>query len=53
LSFISDTRPERVWHLRHFRDPQSISPWCIMSKRPFTGLRLNDLTSYLLSFKRA
>jgi len=53
LSFIGDTRPEREWHLKHFRDPQSVSPGSIMSKRPFTGLQLNDLTSYLLSLKRA
>ena len=52
LSYVGDTRPDREWHLRHFRDPQSVSPGSIMPKFPLTEQQLNDLTSYLLSLRR-
>jgi ubiquinol-cytochrome c reductase cytochrome b subunit len=52
LSYVGDLRPEREWHLRHFRDPQSVSPGSIMPKFPLTEQELNDLTSYMLSLKR-
>ncbi len=52
LSFIGDARPEREWHLKHFRDPQSVSPGSIMPKFPLNDQELNDLTSYVLSLKR-
>jgi ubiquinol-cytochrome c reductase cytochrome b subunit len=52
LSFVGDARPERDWHLKHFRDPQSVSPGSIMPKFPLTEPQLNDLTSYMLSLKR-
>ena len=26
LSYVGDERPDREWHLRHFRDPQSVVP---------------------------
>ncbi len=52
LSFVGDSRPEREWHLRHFRDPQSVSPGSIMPKFPLTEPELNDLTSYMLSLRR-
>lgn len=52
LSYVGDTRPEREWHLRHFRDPQSVSPGSIMPKFPLNDRELYDLTSYMLSLKR-
>ena len=52
LSFVGDTRPEREWHLKHFRDPQSVSPGSIMPKFPLNEQELNDLTGYMLSLKR-
>lgn len=52
LSYVGELRPEREWHLRHFRDPQSVSPGSIMPKFPLTEQELNDLTSYMLSLKR-
>ncbi|MBU6481415.1 MAG: cytochrome b N-terminal domain-containing protein [Nitrospirae bacterium] len=53
LSYVGDTRPEREWHLKHFRDPQSVSPGSFMPKFPLDDKQLNDLTSYMLSLKRA
>lgn len=52
LSFVGDARPERAWHLKHFRDPQSVSPGSIMPKFPLNERELEDLTSYMLSLKR-
>ena len=52
LSFVGDARPEREWHLKHFRDPQSLSPGSIMPKFPLSDQELNDLTGYMLSLKR-
>ena len=48
LSSIGDARPDREWHVKHFRDPQSVSPGSIMPKFPLTEPELNDLTSYML-----
>ncbi|HJR77137.1 MAG TPA: cytochrome b N-terminal domain-containing protein [Nitrospiraceae bacterium] len=53
LSYVGDARPDREWHLKHFRDPQSVSPGTIMPKFPLTDAELNDLTSYMLSLKRS
>jgi len=52
LSFVGETRPERDWHLKHFRDPQAVSPGSIMPKFPLSERELEDLTSYMLSLKR-
>ena len=52
LSYIGDQRPEREWHLKHFRNPQSVSPGSIMPKFPLTDQELQDLTSYMLSLRR-
>jgi ubiquinol-cytochrome c reductase cytochrome b subunit len=52
LSYEGDARPEREWHLRHFRDPQSVTPGSIMPKFPLNDHQLQDLTSYVLSLKK-
>ncbi|HAN47829.1 MAG TPA: hypothetical protein DCQ20_02960, partial [Nitrospira sp.] len=42
----------RAWHLKHFRNPQSVSPGSFMPKSPLTDQQPNDVTSYMLSLKR-
>lgn len=51
LSYVGDARPDRQWHLRHLRDPQSVSPGSIMPPFVLEEKDLNDLASYLLSLK--
>lgn len=51
LSYVADQRPDRQWHLRHFRDPQSVSPGSVMPPFQLEEKDLNDLTSYMLSLK--
>lgn len=51
LSYVGDRRPEREWHIRHFRNPRSVSPNSIMPKFPLTDEDLHHLTSYMLSLK--
>lgn len=51
LSYVADRRPEREWHLRHFRDPASVSPGSFMPKYPLPDRELNDLTNYMLTLK--
>ena len=53
LSYEGDARPDREWHVKHFHDPQSVSPGSIMPKFPLTDAELQDLTSYMLSLKRS
>ncbi len=52
LSYVGETRPDRGWHLRHFRDPAAVVPGSFMPKFPLTEQQLNDLTSYMVSLKR-
>jgi ubiquinol-cytochrome c reductase cytochrome b subunit len=52
LSYVGDARSDREWHLKHFHDPQSVSPGSIMPKFPLTDQELQDLTSYMLSLRR-
>lgn len=52
LSYVGDARPDRDWHYRHFRDPQSVSPGSIMPKFPLNDQDIHDLTSYVLTLKR-
>ena len=52
LSYEGDARPDREWHITHFRDPQAVSPGSIMPKFPLTEAELQDLTSYMVSLKR-
>lgn len=47
LSYVADHRPDRQWHLRHFRNPQSVSPGSIMPAFALEEKSLNDLTSYI------
>lgn len=51
LSYVGDRRPDREWHLKHFKDPQSVSPGSFMPKLPLNDQQRNDLTSYMLSLK--
>lgn len=51
LSYVADRRPDRDWHLRHFKDPQSVSPGSFMPKLPLNDKQLNDLTTYMLTLK--
>ncbi|MCA9471256.1 MAG: cytochrome b N-terminal domain-containing protein [Nitrospirales bacterium] len=51
LSYVADRHPDRAWHIRHFKDPQSVSPGSFMPKFPLTDKQLNDLTSYILTLK--
>ncbi|MCC2641563.1 MAG: qcrB [Nitrospira sp.] len=53
LSAIGETRPDREWHIKHLRDPQSVSPGSFMPKFPLPDEQLNDLATYMLSLKRA
>jgi cbb3-type cytochrome oxidase cytochrome c subunit len=53
LSYEGDARPDREWHIRHFQDPQSVSPGSFMPKFPLNEEQLNDLTSYMLSLKKS
>ncbi len=51
LSYVADRRPDREWHLRHFRNPRSASAASIMPAFPLSEKDLNDLSSYMLSLK--
>lgn len=53
LSYVGDRRPDREWHIRHLRDPASVSPGSIMPKFPFSDREIHDVASYLLSLKGA
>ena len=53
LSFVGDARPERSWHIAHFKDPQSVSPGSIMPKFPLTDPPLDDLAGYMLSLRKS
>ncbi|MDA8101008.1 MAG: cytochrome b N-terminal domain-containing protein, partial [Nitrospiraceae bacterium] len=51
LTHVASRRPDREWHLRHFRDPQAVSPGSIMPKIDLSDKELNELTDYMLSLK--
>ncbi len=51
LSYVGDDRPDRDWHIRHFRDPQSVSPGSFMPKFLLADKDIADLTSYMLSLR--
>jgi len=52
LSFVGDARPDREWHIKHFKDPQSVSAGSFMPKFPLNDRQLEDLASYMLSLKK-
>lgn len=51
LSYVADRRPDRAWHVRHFKDPASVSPGSFMPKFPLSEKEINDLTTYMLTLK--
>lgn len=51
LSYVGDTRPDREWHYRHFKDPEEVVPGSTMPRFPLAEKELYDLTSYMLSLK--
>lgn len=42
---------DRDWLIRHFRDPQAVSPGSVMPKTTLQDKELNELTDYMLSLK--
>ena len=52
LSYEGDSRPDREWHYRHFRDPKSVTSTSIMPKFPLKDQEIHDLTTFVLSLKR-
>lgn len=51
LSYAGDERPDRQWHIRHFRDPASMVPGSTMPKFRLGEQDLTDLASYMLSLR--
>jgi ubiquinol-cytochrome c reductase cytochrome b subunit len=45
------SKHDRDWLIRHFRDPQAVSPGSIMPKVTLPDKELNDLTDYIQSLK--
>jgi ubiquinol-cytochrome c reductase cytochrome b subunit len=50
LTHVGSKR-DRDWLIRHFRDPQAVSPGSIMPKITLPKDELNQLTDYMLSLK--
>lgn len=44
-------RRDADWHMRHFKNPQAVSPGSIMPKVALTDKELKELTDYMLSLK--
>lgn len=51
LSFVADRRPDRDWHIQHFKNPPAVVPGSFMPKFPLTDQQVNDLTNYILTLK--
>jgi len=51
LSFVADRRPDREWHIKHFKNPAEVVPGSFMPKFPLNDQQLNDLTNYMLTLK--
>jgi ubiquinol-cytochrome c reductase cytochrome b subunit len=45
------SKKDRDWLIRHFKDPQALSPGSIMPKVTLPDKELNELTDYMLSLK--
>jgi quinol-cytochrome oxidoreductase complex cytochrome b subunit len=52
LSYEGDKR-DADWLIRHFKDPQAVSPGSFMPKFDLSQHELNDLTAYMLSLKKS
>lgn len=50
LTHVGSTR-NADWLMRHFRDPQAVTPGSIMPKAALTDAELKELTDYMLSLK--
>jgi len=50
LSYVGRGR-DRAWLIRHFKNPQAVSPGSIMPAFSLTASELDDLTNYMLSLK--
>jgi ubiquinol-cytochrome c reductase cytochrome b subunit len=50
LTHVGNKR-NRDWLVRHFRNPQAVSPGSIMPKVTLEDKQLNELTDYMLSLK--
>lgn len=51
LSYVADRRPDRDWHIRHFKNPAEVTPGSFMPKFPLNEQQINDLASYMLTLK--
>ena len=45
------SRRDVEWILRHFKDPQSVSPGTLMPRFPLPDDRFRDLAAYLLTLR--
>jgi cbb3-type cytochrome oxidase cytochrome c subunit len=50
LTHVGSKR-DREWNLRHFRNPQAVSPGSLMPKVTLPDDQLQQLTDYMLSLK--
>ena len=51
LTHVGSRRPEAEWHLRHFKNPQAVTPGSLMPKVDLSDKELRELTDYMLSLK--
>ena len=51
LTHVAARRPDVEWHLRHFRNPQAVTPGSIMPKLDLTDKELREMTDYMLSLR--
>lgn len=51
LTHVASRRPDAEWHIKHFKDPQSMVPGSIMPKVDLTDKELRELADYMLSLK--
>jgi ubiquinol-cytochrome c reductase cytochrome b subunit len=51
LTHVGSRRPDAEWHVRHFKDPQSVSPGSLMPKVELSEKELRELADYMLSLQ--
>ena len=51
LTHVGARRTDPDWHMRHFKDPQSMVPGSIMPRIELSDKELRALTDYMLSLK--